>query len=279
MESEKFVLQGIMSHLGDVSSLNCTRLIQRVRNYIYGTKDWGNPRDDYPFPQKNKIAILTAIYRFREGKRAAPVGLFCQSAIIAMSSILSLFGILCKEVAIASTQSDPKGLYINSHALLDVFNTDTARWELHDPSYDCAYGIYENQYPIDSLSFFSLPHEKFCHIPGEKYFPTAGGEPDIQNKLYNYYFPLFNGIVFNQYLGKNPFGMLNLAKVNMTKRFAKQGSKNVVEFFTGVYDKPTIAAYWQGAMLILPPIVGNFNFFRIYPELAHTQKSFAQETL
>lgn len=73
--------------------------------------------------------------------------------------------------------------------------------------------------------------------------------------------------------------MLNLSKVNMTKRFARHDSKNVVEFFTEVYDRPTIAAYWQGDLFILPPIVGNFNFFRIYPELAHTQKSFAQETL
>ena len=144
MEREKFVLQGIMSHLGDVSSLNCTRLIQRVRNYISGTIDWGNPKDDYPFPQKNKIANLTAIYRFREGKRASPVGLFCQSAMVAMFSILSFLGIPCKEVAIASTQSDPHGLCINSHGLLDVFNADIERWELHDPSYDCAYGIYEN---------------------------------------------------------------------------------------------------------------------------------------
>lgn len=177
MEREKFVLQGIMSHLGDVSSLNCTKLIQRVRNYISGTIDWGNPKDDYPFPQKNKIAILTAIYRFREGKRASPVGLFCQSAVVAMFSILSFLGIPCKEVAIASTQSDPHGLCINSHGLLDVFNSDTERWELHDPSYDCAYGIYENQYPIDSLSFLAYPMKNFAISRVKNIFPLLEMSP------------------------------------------------------------------------------------------------------
>ena len=245
------VLSKITEHLGDITQGNCTSAIVRVRNYVHSAIGKG---DNYPDPPRLIIPILTAIYRYHAGIRTEGAGIFCCACVCAMAAILHSCGIMSRPVAIYSTASHVSGHLINSHALLEVFNSDSKHWELHDVVYDVGYGMMGREGPISALEFFHAPSAMLRHIPGQKYYPSGEVLVDMHNDLYNNYFKLFTDIIVINYLAHGASVMLNVDAVDMEKRFPGQDNRTILEHLNSVLISPVIIGVSQERMFSLSPL-------------------------
>ena len=232
------ILDNIAKHFGEIDGISCTELIEKVRNYVNVTQ---NGKDDYPNPPLQIGAILTSIYRVHEGKRSG-AGILCCACATSMGAILTHFGIENREIALYTTCDNLSDTLIQSHALLEVFNKDTNHFEIHDPQYNVAYGLENDNDEIKNVSafeLFSADKDKLRVIQG-KYIQTSNDLKRDPRILTTLVFPKYTDIVVSRYLRWNSTVLINIKNVNFEKRFSAQGNKNIIEHLNSVLHDPVI---------------------------------------
>lgn len=205
--------------------------------------------------------------------------------MLVMLAILRKFGILSREIAIYSkyNNNDGDGI-VHSHALLEVWNDEDKRWELHDIIGDYAYAIetVNGIKPASVMDVFTSPPELISFMPGNADFIWTTGKYVVERNEFrqnNFDFYLRNGF-FNtitvNYLSYHPYAMINLAKVDMEYRFSEYGNRNIVEnlncFLCFGRSNPVIYGYFFGRngtkIIEMPPLREGFEFQEFFPELA-----------
>lgn len=282
------ILDKIAIHFGDISNISMSDLISRVRNYVHLARGIGEEvrhTDSYKCPTRQIPHILHAIWRYHENKSKVGVDMFCQATMLAMGVILQMFGVSSRETSIISTTYDRTKQNIGSHAVLEVWNQDEKRWELHDPIGDIAYATITHKNdsfrPVSAMEFFSFSQEELTFIShDDNYTWPASKRSDWSHERKNehaqFYISMFSDIVVSRYLSHGPIGMLNLNKVDLTEKFPRQNNRNIVEFLNLLYaygdSQPVLQGWYtqneKMSAVTLPPLKDKFEFCEFYPELA-----------
>ena len=186
--------------------------------------------------------------------------------MLAMAAILHRYGIASRATAILSTRAWRERnaeANIYNHAILEVFNTDTRCWELHDPTFNVGYGVRTRENPIRLVSayeFFMADPNDLCYDNGLLQQVSDAEEAYKKKRLEQYYFPLFSNIVVTNYLSHNAVGMIRTDQEDMDFRFDCIGQRNYVEFLNWVYRKPVLMGWDKGQHFTLPPLTEGFSF-------------------
>lgn len=253
------ILDDIVGHLGTMESLPCSEKIVRIRGYIASSRLCGV--DSYKFPARQIESILQAIFIFHEHGDPL-VGIYCQASMLAMAAILGAYGIRWRTCALLSTSLDTKKETIHSHAVLEVFNDDEKKWELHDPTMD--YGFMTltkgNCYKkISSLELLHIKNKALEILPGENFKRLVPFTCVKKEYLYH-----MKDIVVTDYLSLRSAGFINIRKVDLTTRFKSMEYRNVVEFINYIYRKPRLVAIDNGQLFTLPDLAEGFEFDAVY---------------
>ena len=121
--------------------------IDATRNFVRENSDHGDGpwfeqhASDYPY-------VIRMLYLTSIGDKMAerPV-LQCGNHAATMATILNQKGYVYRFVRALSGKHNP----LQDHVILEVFNKDTDRWELHDPNYNVKY-VYAKTREVASLS-------------------------------------------------------------------------------------------------------------------------------
>lgn len=74
-----------------------------------------------------------------KGQRETPVPMECSVRSSLMRVILSELGYKTRTVIVYNATTRPRGLDLDSHTFIEVWNPDTKHWETQDPDYDLYY--------------------------------------------------------------------------------------------------------------------------------------------
>lgn len=269
-------LDKIAAQLEKFADLPERQFIDVVRDYVYSARFFPKPKKDpYPSPISTLDEILAGIYAFHAGRRLEPMPLFCQACVLAMGAILDGFGIISRETAIMSAHGRAGEDSFLSHAVLEVWNSELERWQLHDPTLNLAYGLKAEtgEYPASAWELFAKPVAAITCIVGEKnYFDSAADSSAMHLHMALNWIAsgMFNLVVTN-YLSYNPVAIINLDEVDLEKRCLSYGNLNIVEIINTLYcyggHAPVIQGCRAGQWITLPPEksfsacawLGNFN--------------------
>lgn len=268
----------IIEDIGDRRELTTTEIINRTRNYIYTSHVLEELRSDGD--ENNLAKILNDVYCYHNGLRKKSVTGLCQLNMRLMRSILSWYGIQSNEIAILTEKLD-RDVY-GSHALLEVWNDHTLRWELNDPTYDVIYskinkGCLE---PLSASEFFSLDSKNIKFYLGKNYGWRYGSEDTytVEERIrYCKNYADYSYIVIMRYMSYGSTALVNLDLVDIRKRLSNSGNLNIIEVINSLFSRngqpPYIIGFYKSASNIqsaitLPSVNANFEFEKYFPDLA-----------
>ena len=247
-------LKPICEQLGPLADLSCTEKILLIRDYVARSQILPAV-DGFLYPSLQMGEILASVYAAMNGGPGAP--LFCQASMLAMSAILACYGIRFRHTAILTTHCSP-GI-INSHAILEVLNEDVSRWEIHDPTYGVAYGATDSMgKPLSAMDFFLRPAAVLRAIEGPSYFPHRFGELYETDPLTSLGKDYPEALVAH-YLSDSAWGVINMSRADMSRRFPEIENRNLVEYLNYVYRQPQLIGFDGERFFSFPDIQEHFE--------------------
>lgn len=190
-------------------------LFNALRDWIYRNTDVGSDLATYAPDYSDALQMMLD---YASGLGAAPE-LYCNGMSTAM---LTLLGELGYEARLIFLYGEAQG-WINQHTMLEVFNTETQAWELHDPSNNL-YFVDTDDTRVDTgrMVFGSLDTLMACD--------TAGNcTPDLS--------------VVDQYLSAYRYGYVNrfwvnLDRIRISRRIEAFDNANFAEWLAQIAGVP-----------------------------------------
>lgn len=231
------VLKEIEQFIMDKKPTNKTELIDMarwfVRNGFIGKYDVDVWYDENKYDTE---LVLETLYQHHLDPSSEPAHLDCQPSSRALASILNYFGFQTRLVALLTDDYD----YVASHAMVEVLNPDSGKWELQDPQY--------NLFFYDSLTGQRVSAIDIVFNGTENIIPSNGrlhgwdklmANKDTEKKpmlLKDHFFEM----LAYRYVTRKCFVFINKDKISLTKRFPKNDNLNIIEFINKVYGNPPI---------------------------------------
>lgn len=196
---------------------NTTEMLHFLRNFVHEHTYIGqdNATSAYERFQASYADAAQMMIDYAEGRIDKGPGLWCDGMTTAMHTILAELGIESRLVFLFGY--DPG--YINQHTMIEIFNPETQRWQLHDPTFNL-YMIDEAEQiaTIERLVFGSLDDVQGCGSSGTCDKATLA---IVEN-----YFDAFR-YNYGDELWVNP------DRFDVTERFPAHDGRNFPEFLTG----------------------------------------------
>ncbi len=229
------VLKKIEQFIMDKKPTNKTELIDMTRwfvrnGFVQKYDKW------YDENKYNTGLVLETLYQHHLDPSSEPAHLDCQPSCRALASILNYLGFQTRLVALLTDDYD----FVASHALVEVLNPDSGKWELQDPLY--------NLFFYNSLSGERVSAIDIVFNGTEKIIPSNGhlhGWDKVMTNKFSTATPMilkdhYFEILGYRYVTRKCFVFINKDKVSLTKRFDKNDNLNIIEFINKVYGNPPI---------------------------------------
>lgn len=135
----KEIVQKIKKDINETTPQNKTELIDRIRTYIHDNschKEFTPYHAQVATYLDKRFQVLEDIYNFKHGNSFKPE-LSCTPRSWAMQEIVRSYDIPFRVINLYFTEERKNQL--TSHTFLEVYNTDTKKWEIHDPDANIFY--------------------------------------------------------------------------------------------------------------------------------------------
>jgi hypothetical protein len=162
--------------------------------------------------------------------KADPVNLTCGPRAFAMQTILEGLKIRSRIVMIFTDNFD----YCASHTFLEVFNPDTASWEIQDPDYNIYYVEQKTGKRSATLSLIFGDVHSFIPMSGKG---TGWKLNQVEQLKENYFETIMYG---NPLTAVNPVILFNADKYNIRKKFKGNDGMTFREFANKYYNSPIL---------------------------------------
>ena len=145
--SEVYLLRNLFYHFK-----NETKTIDSVRQFVYENSEHKEPFHKKKWNSILMVKLMIARYKNRSNP---PPHMTCGPRARSMAAILDTLGIKSYLVQVYTDNYDT----FASHTFLDVYNSDTAKWEAHDPDYNLIYLDSDNN-RVDAKQLISTDLDK-----------------------------------------------------------------------------------------------------------------------
>ena len=213
-------MSGIARQIYD-QNLSPTETIDEVHRFIQ-KNSIADLQEDYDADYGDAIELM---FNYAQGRSSERPHLLCDGRSTAMLTILSELGIESRLVFLYS----PVPGYLAQHTVLEVFNPELQRWQVHDLAWDFYY--------VDRKSLQRVSAERILFGPRENLAgcPIAGGpcnEPVMRESV-GYFDAMRYGWTYELWV--------NLDRFPISRRFEGQDGQNIAEFISdGQPQKMTI---------------------------------------
>jgi hypothetical protein len=228
-DAEKYAgdIRLIKQYIEDQQIASPTKKIDFVRNWV-NTNSVHNNDPSYNLRAAfNTPRVLARLWKTHEAKDA-PVNLTCGPRAFAMQKILDHLRISSRVVMIFTDNFDS----CLSHTFLEVFNPETANWEVQDPDYNISYVNKKTGHRIATFSLIFGDIDAFIPV-------SKNGEGWKVNKVEKLKENYFETIMYgNPLTAVNPVILINTDKFNLRKTFKDNGGVTFREFANKYYRKP-----------------------------------------
>ncbi|RWX48234.1 hypothetical protein VU01_11693 [Candidatus Electrothrix marina] len=230
-DADRYVtyIASIRKYIESRSIASKTETIDFIRNWVHRNSVHENDpsydlRDAFNTPK-----VLSMLWKTHDAKED-PVNLTCGPRAFAMQMILEGLKIRSRVIMIFTDNYD----YCASHTFLEVFNPDTASWEIQDPDYNIYYVDEKTGKRSATLSLIFGDVNSFTPMSGK-------GKGWRINKVEylkdNYFETIMYG---NPLTAVNPVIFVNTDKYNIHKKFKENGGMTFREFANKYYNKPIV---------------------------------------
>src|SRR5688572_1459451 len=153
--------------------------------------------------------------------------LSCGPRTLALNAILERMGIHTRVVHIFD--SDPSSL--QSHTYLEI-SDDRTNWQIQDADYNIFYERVDGQRRVDTLTLLTEDPARVvpCSAPGRCGWKENGAEI-LRDQYFD--FMIYDLMQSGQ---RSNVAVVNLAKVDLTKRYSDQGGQTIEEILTNLYN-------------------------------------------
>ncbi len=209
-------MSGIAQHIHD-QNLNPAQAIDETHRFI--------EKNSIPDRQENYDAdygdAIELMFNYAQGRSSERPHLLCDGRSTAMLTILSELGIESRLVFLYS----PVPGYLAQHTVLEVFNPERQRWQVHDLAWDFYY--------VDSKSRERVSAERILFGPRENLAgcPIAGGVCNAQviQESLGYFDAMRYGWTYELWANPDRFPI--------SRRFEGQDGQNIAEFISDGYPQ------------------------------------------
>lgn len=193
-----------------------TQLIDNTRVFVHNHSN-GEWQDSF---QPDYRDAVNQMFEYSQGQAANPPYLMCDGQSTSMLSMLEEMGI---ESHLIYLYGDG-GPAVAQHTVLEVFNPETQRWEIQDPSSDLYFIDTQTQEraSINRLVFGDYDTVEACN--------ESGCDPDKTEQMRVYFQAFRVGNYSSEYDGVY---WVNPDRFNVVKRFLDYEGANLAELLTG----------------------------------------------
>ena len=230
-DAEKYskYIELIRRYINSQEFVSESEKIDFVRNWIYKNSiheidSSYNLKDAFNTPK-----VLSMLWKSHEAK-AKRVRLTCGPRAAAMKYILDKLHLKSRIVMIFTADSEQ----LASHTFLEVFNTESNKWETHDPDFNIFYIDKKTQ---DRIATFRLVFGDLNSL-----VPVSeNGQGWKLNRVVHLKQHYFEAVMYgNPLTAKNPVILINTDKFNVNKIFKESGGVTFRQFANRHYNSPIL---------------------------------------
>ncbi len=186
-------------------------IIDFVRSFVHANTNQSHEEPGRP----NRSDTIARLYAYSQGQQAEKVFLECDGMSTVMLTLFTEIGLESRLIFLYRDGGDK----INEHTTLEVYNPDTNRWEITDPTYDV--------FLVDTTTGERVNTERIAFGPTATIAACrAGGCDDSATKRLVPYFQAYR-------IGYSSTFYVNPDRFDVSKRFAVNQNRNLAEYLTG----------------------------------------------
>ncbi|MCY3574237.1 MAG: LysM peptidoglycan-binding domain-containing protein [Chloroflexi bacterium] len=190
--------------------LSASELIDAVHLFIHENSQ----TNEQPAYAADYADAIDMMFAHAQGENSDMPQLLCDGRSTAMLTLLREFGI---ESRLVFLYADTPG-YISQHTMLEVFNPDTQRWQVHDVGFDFYFVDGAREGRVNAAPLLFGKHDTVLGCP------IAGGvcSRSVAGQSLSYFEALRYGHTFEVWANPDRF--------DISDRFAGQANMNLAEF-------------------------------------------------
>ncbi|MCY4538253.1 MAG: transglutaminase domain-containing protein [Chloroflexi bacterium] len=209
-------MSGIARQIHD-QNLNPARAIDEAHRFIQ-KNSIPDLQQDYDADYGDAIALM---FDYSQGRSSERPHLLCDGRSTAMLTILRELGIDSRLVFLYS----PVPGYLAQHTVLEVFDPERQRWQVHDLAWDFYYVDLNSRERVSAERILFGPRENLAGCP------IAGGACNaaVMQESIGYFDAMRYGWTFELWVNPDRFAI--------SRRFEGQNGQNIAEFISGGYPQ------------------------------------------
>ena len=205
-----------------------THKIEYIRNWVF-ENSVHDVESKKKYNPNNKNLMIQMLWDYHLNLENPPK-LSCGPRSLVFQQILKYLNIKSRLITIFSDNYDE----ILSHTFLDVYNTETSSWELHDPDFNVHYVMRTDKTPVSTYNLVFGTIDFFLPVSLDK---VGWEELNIEHLKDNFFESLM--IHQDELIDlKGDLIIINPEKFDIDKKFKLNNNFNFIQFSKKNYYKP-----------------------------------------
>jgi len=160
---EKAYISLSQTCLEEFPALTVTDKIKNLRHCVFVNSKFGADKANEVY-WKDWHGVVSWAQEHADGKRSDKPPMECFYRDKMLRNLLEIQNIESRQIVLTLNEDGFDG-----HVVTEIYNSDTNKWEMHDPLYDAEYRLVDEGQPATLKHMLSLPIDKIvpCDFNGE----------------------------------------------------------------------------------------------------------------